>query len=454
MKNLTYKLIIKSVLIGLPVFFSAHAFSQKKDYAIRNLKIGDTIPDIAVSGIINASNKTVQISDLYKHGLLIIDFWATWCIPCISELPVLDSLQMKFSQSLNVLAVAYQDSSVVNGFLRKNPSIAVRHLTISTNDKTLVSYFRHTEVPHNVWIDKKGIVRAITNKEEVNQENVAAFLSNKALNLPVKSDNLNFDANQPFHLGDTVYKYRSIWTPHINGIPSGDNVWGTHEGGINRFFGFNDSILNLFWVIYSRGAVYYNIDDRLLKVITNDSIKFYRPAQLKNKAIASKYKRNIDWEKDNVYCYDLTIPKKVPDTIFYQYMLNDFQRIFNVSCTIERQPMRCNVVRSIPGSTYNLSSYRSTSDSMSYAGFFKNRLTIKNSTIKNMIHMVLSTWKDGDDLWIDETGINFPINLVITFDRDKPITMETIKSKLEEYGLIVEQKVRPYPVMILKDNNL
>jgi thiol-disulfide isomerase/thioredoxin len=322
MKNQTYKSTVKSLLIILITLFSIQAFSQNKDYPVRDLKIGDTIPDIVVKGIINSSGRTVQISDLYKPGLLIIDFWATWCIPCINELPILDSLKRKFPQSLNILSVAYQDSSVVNGFLKKNPAINFHNLMISTNDKVLSNYFKHREVPHNVWIDRKGIVRAITNKEEINQENVAAFISNKDLKLPVKSDNLNFDANLPFHLGDTAYKYRSIWTPYINGIPSGDNVWGTHESGINRFFGFNDSILNLFWVIYSQGAVYYNIDDRLIKVITNDSIKFYRPSQLKNKIIASKYKRNIDWEKDNVYCYDLTIPKNVTDTVFYEYINN------------------------------------------------------------------------------------------------------------------------------------
>ncbi|WP_345101532.1 TlpA disulfide reductase family protein [Mucilaginibacter panaciglaebae] len=454
MKNQTYLLSIKSLFILLLMLFTLQSFSQQKDYTVRELKIGDTIPDIVVKGLINSSSNTVQISDLYKHGLLIIDFWATWCIPCIQELPKLDTLRAKFPRSLSVLSVAYEDSIIIKKFLKRNTDINISNIKIATNDVTLVKYFKHIYIPHNVWIDKKGVIKAITNSEEINEENVTAFLNNKNVEMNVKKDITSFKYSDPFHLGDSIYRYRSIFTPNINGIGGGDISWGTHEEGMNRYFGYNRGIIDLFWIVYTQNTAYYNIDYKRIVIQTKDSIKYFRPKQINFLADRSKYKRNIDWEKDNLYCYDLTLPQKVPDTIFYKYMADDFQRIFNVTYTIENRKMLCNVVSCIPGSKYSLTNFHSEHPTITKAVFFKNQLILKDATIKDLVAKVLSTWKDGDDLWIDESGILFPIDLVIDFDKDKPITMETLKSKLKEYGLVVDQKIRSYPIMVLKDNNL
>jgi hypothetical protein len=87
---------------------------------------------------------------------------------------------------------------------------------------------------------------------------------------------------------------------------------------------------------------------------------------------------------------------------------------------------------------------------MSYVSFFKDKLTIKNATIGTIIKNVLSSWDFKEDLWIDDTKLNFPIDLVITFDTSKPITLEVIKTELNQYGLTFDKRERNYPIMVIR----
>lgn len=41
-----------------------------------------------------------------KGRLTVLHFWATWCVPCVKELPELNTVQMRYPESLRVVAVA------------------------------------------------------------------------------------------------------------------------------------------------------------------------------------------------------------------------------------------------------------------------------------------------------------------------------------------------------------
>ncbi len=69
-----------------------------------SLQIGDKIPDIELGRIINYSKVKTKISD-FNVKPLILYFWAPWCSPCIAGMPKLDSLQKKFSNTVNILLI-------------------------------------------------------------------------------------------------------------------------------------------------------------------------------------------------------------------------------------------------------------------------------------------------------------------------------------------------------------
>lgn len=62
-------------------------------------------------------------SDQFKGNILVLDFWATWCVPCIAEIPTLNRLQEKYAaKGVRVVGVALAsgDAAEVKPFVGRN----------------------------------------------------------------------------------------------------------------------------------------------------------------------------------------------------------------------------------------------------------------------------------------------------------------------------------------------
>ena len=62
-------------------------------------------------------------SDQFKGSIVVLDFWATWCVPCIAEIPTLNRLQEKYAaKGVRVVGVALAsgDAAEVKPFVGRN----------------------------------------------------------------------------------------------------------------------------------------------------------------------------------------------------------------------------------------------------------------------------------------------------------------------------------------------
>jgi len=62
-------------------------------------------------------------ADQFKGNIVVLDFWATWCVPCIAEIPMLNRLQEKYgAKGVTVLGVtmASGDAAEVKPFVGRN----------------------------------------------------------------------------------------------------------------------------------------------------------------------------------------------------------------------------------------------------------------------------------------------------------------------------------------------
>jgi len=107
---------------------------------------------------------TVKLSD-YKGKVVILDFWATWCPPCVKEIPHFNKLTKKFGKKgLVALGVSVDRDGLkaVEKFKSKN---AIDYRVAISNDttyKTYQSYLPEEErggIPFTFVIDKEGYIR-------------------------------------------------------------------------------------------------------------------------------------------------------------------------------------------------------------------------------------------------------------------------------------------------------
>ena len=67
--------------------------------------------------------KKIKVADkLSKKKLILINFWATWCPPCIKEIPDLIKLEKKFENEIEIIFVSVDanPTKVIPNFLKKN----------------------------------------------------------------------------------------------------------------------------------------------------------------------------------------------------------------------------------------------------------------------------------------------------------------------------------------------
>jgi thiol-disulfide isomerase/thioredoxin len=110
---------------------------------------------------VDASGKTVKLSD-FKGTPVVLNLWATWCAPCVKEMPTLAALQSQVGPGVKILTISTDsavDADKAKAFLAKYAP-----LTFYQDSKFafMTGFTPHiTGFPSTVFIDRKGYERAI-----------------------------------------------------------------------------------------------------------------------------------------------------------------------------------------------------------------------------------------------------------------------------------------------------
>lgn len=115
---------------------------------------------------VTPDGKKVSLSDL-KGKIVYADIWATWCGPCVEELPKAKEIQQKFSEKDDVVFLYVSiDSKSTNwkNFLEKDPAFKGTHINISddTEVSKLYKAYQMSGVPAYFLIDKEGKIITAT----------------------------------------------------------------------------------------------------------------------------------------------------------------------------------------------------------------------------------------------------------------------------------------------------
>jgi peroxiredoxin len=96
----------------------------------------------------------------HRGDVVYLDFWASWCPPCVTSLPLLDALRTEFgSQGFRVVAINVdRDIDKARAFLEKRP---VGYRSASDPEGVLPERFGIETMPTAFLIDRDGVVRHV-----------------------------------------------------------------------------------------------------------------------------------------------------------------------------------------------------------------------------------------------------------------------------------------------------
>lgn len=105
--------------------------------------------------VVGDETKTVDLSKL-RGKVVVLNLWASWCAPCIEELPSLLALQRQMPDLVIVAVSMDQDPDVYHRFLEKNQ---VNLVTVRDADQRVNALYGTAQIPETYIIDRQGILR-------------------------------------------------------------------------------------------------------------------------------------------------------------------------------------------------------------------------------------------------------------------------------------------------------
>lgn len=156
--RLIFRTAILAVLMGAVVV--ALVSNLQADNTVYS--VGDKAPDFQLNQISNNNDaETIQLSDLEGKGVML-NFWATWCKPCESEMPYMQELYPEYKEKgIEIVAVSLDGTElVVDRFIDKyDLTFPVPH------DKTgeITDLYKVGPIPSTFFINPDGEIEEIVN---------------------------------------------------------------------------------------------------------------------------------------------------------------------------------------------------------------------------------------------------------------------------------------------------
>ena len=175
--------MLRILLMLIAVLVLVPEFSGAQDHDYRR-------PDFSLPDL---TGQERAISE-WDGNAMLINFWATWCIPCKREIPMLNELASEYEgEDFQVLGIAVDNVDNILEFMEILP---LEYITLAHEDRSQevasLFYDSFLVLPFTVFLDHQGRVFWMQ-VEEIHREEVDAILNRI---WQVKSGELEFEAAQ------------------------------------------------------------------------------------------------------------------------------------------------------------------------------------------------------------------------------------------------------------------
>ncbi len=100
-----------------------------------------------------------------RGKVVVVEFWATWCGPCVAAIPHLNELVEKFeNQPAQFISVSDEDEAVVKKFLAARP---IKGWLALDTDRSTFKGYGVEGIPTTVLVDKSGLIIGVTDPDQI-----------------------------------------------------------------------------------------------------------------------------------------------------------------------------------------------------------------------------------------------------------------------------------------------
>jgi thiol-disulfide isomerase/thioredoxin len=152
---------IAAVLLPL-VLAGAGTAAEDGAVSVERPRLGEFIPNsppipAPTISVVDLAGNTVSLSD-FAGRLVLINFWATWCEPCLREMPSLERMQSRLGDQITVVAISEDrgGSKTVEPFINK---LGLKSFKTYLDPKSDAGRaFKVAGLPTSFLIDREGRV--------------------------------------------------------------------------------------------------------------------------------------------------------------------------------------------------------------------------------------------------------------------------------------------------------
>lgn len=397
--------------------------------------VGHPAPDILFSHIINAPRSSARLSD-FRGKAVILDFWATWCQPCVSMLPRMSAFQKQFADKMQVILVNDDDENKVRHFFQQMESVSKKvDEPCALKAGNIFKLFGVVGLPQYVWIDRNGTIKAITGLEDVTEANIAAFVNNKSFIASLKKDDAfrKYAFNEPMLTGNngdaSLLEYHSVLSKYMEGAYSAHGMPMADQFRGRRIFATNVPVPVLYMMAYGGSKYSGGIPLKQVRFHISDTVKY-------GMHIGQQYNKE---NSSFLHCYELIVPAAKKQELF-EYMKQDLNRLFPIKARLEQQTIKCLILKKTGAPNWKTKGGPSILDQSYYW------LVMKNDRFSDLPDVLNKYLQISPYPLIDETGISEPVDISI---KAKLSDIDSVREQLRPYGLTLEYGERPVDILIL-----
>ena len=266
-------LIVKRFLTVSLLFFLQQNGSSQSNLLVQE----SPIPDLVLSVITNIQTGEIRQEKLSNSNgkIRILDFWATWCGPCIAKMGDLQKLKNEFPNDLDIISISDETIEKILPFVQK------RHLPFrfAVDKESIISNkFEIGALPFTILIDKKGIIKKINGSDMITSKIMKDLVEDRPVIFPKPP--IYISSKSTSDTAKKGIKSQQIFTNYQPNIPSimKDEMKGEYAG---------------------RRVMMYNLTlKEMISLLLN-----YDQSQMANYD-------NLDINKEELYCLDFIFEDK------------------------------------------------------------------------------------------------------------------------------------------------